>query len=48
VGVSKQQPDLAIVIFVGILDDLQSMSMSDHMEMIIPPLLLMALKECME
>ena len=32
VGVSNQQPYLAIVISVGILDNFQRMSMSDHME----------------
>ena len=32
VGVSNQQPYLAIVISVGILDNFRRMSMSDHME----------------
>ena len=59
VGVSNQQPYLAIVISVGILDNFQRMSMSDHMEVRWlhlmeeehPPLLLMEFEiypKCME
>jgi hypothetical protein len=33
VGVSNQQPDLTIIISVGIFDNLQRMSMSNHGEM---------------
>jgi hypothetical protein len=32
VGVSNQQPDLTIVISVGIFDNFQRMSMSNHRE----------------
>ena len=34
-GVSNQQPDLTIVISVGIFDNFQRMSMSNHGEVII-------------